>query len=313
MTDHLKIVTNKCQNPLISTFLLEEQLQHINQSDPDNLIDGDLLFYNLEDCYSKLNERDLRYGLFKLYTINNALQEKNTSATPENNPSYLDNLYKGLNYVQTRLWDKAEEVLEDKIKFAPMVSKLTDLKEHITKYITEESWIEVQKNLNEWQVLHELSENTDRTDIHLESAYHLQRADLMEQLTNCSLINDTAYSFVYYMSGKIMESIQNGNNMPNNSFDNQTTGQKSNFKDALVKTLEERWNCLPDIYCEAHKAMLFESQISFEFEEAWEISQTLKKPCEFKDFPKIRDEILTSKFILRERIPPPSEGLVASK
>jgi len=111
-----------------------------------------------------------------------------------------------------------------------------------------------------------------------------------------------------------MESLQNGNNREKDTqFDNIIIGIKNNFKEALVKTLEERWNCLPDVYCESHKAMLFESQVSFEFEEAWEISQALRKNCEFKEFPKIRDEILTSKFILRERIPNPSEGLLASK
>jgi hypothetical protein len=115
------------------------------------------------------------------------------------------------------------------------------------------------------------------------------------------------------MSAELMKSIQSGNNRDSSESPSNTISMKNSFKENLVKTLEDRWNSLPDIYCDVHKAMLFESQVAFEFEEAWEISHALKKSCEFKDFPKIRDEILTSKFILRERIPNPSEGLVVSK
>jgi hypothetical protein len=134
MPDHMKIITGGCQNPLICAFLLEEQLQHIKPTQP--LIEGDMLFYNLEHCYLKLNERDLRYGLFKLYATANSKSEN----------VFADDLYRGLNYVQMRQWDKAEDILEEDISSKSIITNVTDLKAHINQYITQESWIEVQKN-----------------------------------------------------------------------------------------------------------------------------------------------------------------------
>jgi hypothetical protein len=95
-----------------------------------------MLFYNLEHCYLKLNERDLRYGLFKLYATANSKSEN----------VFADDLYRGLNYVQMRQWDKAEDILEEDISSKSIITNVTDLKAHINQYITQESWIEVQKN-----------------------------------------------------------------------------------------------------------------------------------------------------------------------
>jgi hypothetical protein len=45
-----------------------------------------------------------------------------------------------------RQWDKAEDILEEDISSKSIITNVTDLKAHINQYITQESWIEVQKN-----------------------------------------------------------------------------------------------------------------------------------------------------------------------
>ena len=85
--------------------------------------------------------------------------------------------------MQNRRWIEAEEISEQLILDMEFIDpESQDFETYIDKYVVEECWVDVQKNLNEWQKLHELSIKTERRDLLLESAYFLHKPKLIDSI-----------------------------------------------------------------------------------------------------------------------------------
>ena len=146
IAEQMKLVSKKVLNPLVPIYFTEELYHKMQKGEVDN-VNADTLFYGMEESLNYLSENDMKLGLMKEFVQTQEKQDLLTS-------------------VQVRRWLEAEELCESVIEQTGFADKDNqNLTYYIDKFIVEESWIEIQKNLNEWTKLHTLAKNTERRDI----------------------------------------------------------------------------------------------------------------------------------------------------
>lgn len=264
-TEQINITTQKIDGCMPSIYFLEAVLDQV-KAKPCS-VEGDALFYALIENLDDLNESDIKYGMMKAF-VHDDLKAREM-----------------VTKVQMRKWAAAESICEDVISEMNVIdNKSVSLHGHIGKYIAEECWIEVMKNLNEWQKLYDMAISTERQDLLVESAYYMHKPQMMDRLSGTSLDGDNPLTYIYYMSIRLID--------PQCKDEIIAKEVTKKLKELLYITLINKCYILPNVFSEKHKALLAISNYGLEFEEGWDLIQYTRKHGEAKEMPKIKDEIL---------------------
>lgn len=245
-----------------------------------------------EDMLNKIKEKDLVLGFRKTYL-----------------DKERDN--KVLTMLQLRDYHSAEQLCEESIRESEMLLPSSEtLSGHIKKHILEETWIDIQKNMNEWSELYTLAEGTEKQDLLLESAFFTGNMEKVESLFNKGADEESTTNYIYYALAILSKDYVN-----NDQFENEAVRK---FKEKICLLLMKEWFYLPKVFSENHIHQIAMSHFWAEFEEGFDILQELrsKKPQDraYSTHPlKLKEDITFINLIRRQRLPNEADGLVNCK
>ena len=291
--EQLQTLVNKASlhYPLAGLSFLEPYLD--KQMQKDHSISDISVYTCFEDMLVKIKEKDLAIGLRKTFLEND--REKNV-----------------LTMLQLRDYLSAEELCEEAIQEMNITLPTEEtLKGHINKVIMEETWIEIQKNMNEWPELFRIAENTERKDLVLESAFFTSNIEKLESIMKKTPEEENATNYIYYALA-----VLSNDHLNPEPFD--CTPIK-HFKEKMWLLLMKDWFFLPKVFSENHIYQVAMSHFWNEFEEGFDILQELRtrKNTEPQKFPphllKLKEDIFFINMIRRQRLPNEADGLVNCK
>ena len=229
ITEQINILSQKIDGSLAPIHFLESILEKARSAVPK--VEADMLLYSIVENLDELNETDIKYGVAKSFF--------------EDNKEIKDMVSK----VQMRKWLDAEELCEGIMEDMGLVDGENDsLKSHIERYFVEECWIEVLKNLNEWQKIYELAINTERRDLLVESAYYMHKPLMMDKLSVECLDSDNPLTYIYYMSIRLIDLKCKDEVI--------VKDVTKKLKELLYVTLINKCYILPNAFSEKHKNLL---------------------------------------------------------
>jgi hypothetical protein len=276
--------------PLAQIHFLESYLEKGLEKHPH--VAADSVYYCMSDALEELGEKDLLLGYRK------------TKLEKERDKNMLSML-------QLREYQAAEELCEEIMSDTEIIVPTKEtLKGYIEKHIYEESWIEIQKNCNEWNSLYELAKETERKDLMYEAAYFTERIDTVANLFNNCIVDEdsSAVNYVYYITSRLMVEKDRTELTENR--------QVKQTKEPIYLMLIKGWYYVPEVFSQMHINHLSVSHFCIEFEEAFDIildNYQNKKLAEPKNIGKLKDDITYINLICRQRIPDPSEGILNCK
>lgn len=290
--EQLQTLANKASLnfPLAGLTFLEPYLDKTMQK--EHSISETAVYMCFEDMLVKIKEKDLAIGLRK--TILDKDRDKNT-----------------LTMLQLRDYVSAEELCEEIIQETDLTLPTEEtLKDHITKTIIEESWIEIMKNMNEWPELFKEAENTERKDLVLEAAFFTSNTEKLESIMKKTPEEENATNYIYYALAVLYQDHLNPE-----PFDGAPIKQ---FKEKMWLLLMKDWFFLPKVFSENHIYQIAMSHFWNEFEEGFDILQELRarKNNEQQRFPhllKLKEDVFFINMIRRQRLPNEADGLVNCK
>lgn len=285
--------------PLAAVNYLETYLDKNLQKEWN--IPPDVVFSCFENCLEDLKEKDLALGFRKTYLDKE--RDKNM-----------------LTMLQVRDYHGAEDLCEEIIEESEVfIPNQESLKNYIEKTIIQDSWIEIQKNFNEWNSLYELARETERKDLLVEAAYFTQNTETLEGILKPNLDEENLLSFIYLITGVLIQEelkIQNQNSEANPV----SSKVEKSIKEITYCLLMKDWFSLPKVFSENQIYQIVTmAQMVIEFEEGFDLIQSFKpkKHSEQNKYiqfvPKLKDELTSTNQFRRQRIPNEADGILNTR
>jgi hypothetical protein len=291
--EQLQTIANKASlnYPLAGLTFLEPYLDKLMQK--EHSISDISVYLCFEDMLVKIKEKDLAIGLRK--SILDKDRDKNVHTM-----------------LQLRDYLSAEELCEEAVQEMELTLPSEEsLKGYINKFNMEESWIEIQKNMNEWPDLFNLAENSERKDLILEASFFTTNVEKLESLMKKTSEEENPTNYIYYALTVLYHDHMNPE-----PFDGAPIKQ---FKEKMWLLLMKDWFFLPKVFSENHIHQIAMSHFWNEFEEGFDVLQELRartKTSEQQKFPhllKLKEDLYFINMIRRQRLPNEADGLVNCK